>query len=303
MNLKTIAKIRSTINEPWLRSKIFKNKKSFYQIITSLDVFEDTELAIQHYLENNSIGDDGVNYLTVYGVLQSLFLQQDAIEHLSKALDLKYQNNPKLQNIRNIRNDSIGHPTNRKNKYFISISRPTLSTKGFEYIIRTPDKPSKFVSVYLPDLITEQRVTVDKILNNLQDYLSNKKELYKESYKMSKLSDLFHAHIPYFFEKIVEGFTHSHEKKFGAVHVKMIREIFVKFKNELDSKGLKGAYIGVNEACDEIEYVLSEIEKYFSDHESNFLDSKSGYIFVDYLQRKFDSLNEMAISIDQEYES
>lgn len=57
--------------------------------------------------------------LYIYGLLQALFLQQDAANGISTALlgkkiDFK-QEYPSLFEIREIRNDTVGHPTLRGN--------------------------------------------------------------------------------------------------------------------------------------------------------------------------------------------
>lgn len=83
----------------------------------------------------------GSSYLLAYGFLQALFLQQDAVEHLHDAIQLPWESDPLLKEIREIRNDSIGHPKNRQGgKSFSLISRPSISKSGFELMTVEPNK-------------------------------------------------------------------------------------------------------------------------------------------------------------------
>jgi hypothetical protein len=72
-------KIRNYINRPRKQSKLLKDSTAWNMLCSCLDVIGDTELAIQAYKDFKNLKKDGFKYLTVYGILQTLFLQQDAI--------------------------------------------------------------------------------------------------------------------------------------------------------------------------------------------------------------------------------
>jgi hypothetical protein len=76
-----------------------------------MDVVEDSELAIDAYSTGNVREKDGERCLRLYGLLQALFLQQDAVINLCESLKIqkKIEDYPKLKEIREIRNDSAGH--------------------------------------------------------------------------------------------------------------------------------------------------------------------------------------------------
>jgi hypothetical protein len=60
------------------------------QLRSSLDVIEDCQLALEGYSESRSSPKSGECYLKVYGVLQVLYVQQDAVGHLFEALGRPY---------------------------------------------------------------------------------------------------------------------------------------------------------------------------------------------------------------------
>ena len=112
---KYTQEIRDIINEPRKQFHLIKNKKFWNQLCSSLDVIEDCDLAITAYIDGDFGTDHGEKYLKLYGILQALFLQQDAVANLCESLGLPngLSSHPKLKDIRDIRNDSVGHPTKR----------------------------------------------------------------------------------------------------------------------------------------------------------------------------------------------
>lgn len=52
------------------------------QLLSVLDTIEDSQAAINYYIRSDFPTDYGGKYLFVYGLLQALFLQQDAITAL-----------------------------------------------------------------------------------------------------------------------------------------------------------------------------------------------------------------------------
>jgi hypothetical protein len=81
------------------------------------NTLEDAELAIAHYLEDDSSGDPGLDYLRIYGVLQAAFLQLHAAKLLRKAFGLPSSEFPKpMDDLRVLRNRAAGHPVDTPEK-------------------------------------------------------------------------------------------------------------------------------------------------------------------------------------------
>src|SRR5438067_8514108 len=119
---------------------------------------------------------DGEKYLMLYGVLQVLFVQQDAVSHLAEALNISYSVDPVLTEIRKVRNDSIGHPTKRgkgKGEAFNFISRISMDKSGFTLLTTYATDDTKFQHISVPQLIESQR---DILRTTLSDVVEKLKE-------------------------------------------------------------------------------------------------------------------------------
>jgi hypothetical protein len=78
------------------------------------DTLEDAELAIAHYLGDESSGEPGLDYLRTYGVLQAAYLQQDAARIVREAFGLPSSEFPKpMEDLRVLRNRATGHPADK----------------------------------------------------------------------------------------------------------------------------------------------------------------------------------------------
>ena len=121
--------VRDFINTGRHQIELLASRSTWNQICSSLDVIGDTALSIQDYVTSPYPSSDGLKYIYTYGILQSLFLQQDAVRHLSEAFNLPHSPGERLTKIRDIRNSAIGHPTKQgsnENRHYNYISRITM---------------------------------------------------------------------------------------------------------------------------------------------------------------------------------
>jgi hypothetical protein len=105
-----------------------------------LDTAEDAMLALAHYEKEGIGSDDGEKYLRLYGFLQAIFLQQDAIKKLQQLFVGDFSEPPDTsawRRLRELRNLTVGHPIDkgrgkepRKRPF---ITRVSLETGGFNY--------------------------------------------------------------------------------------------------------------------------------------------------------------------------
>ena len=121
---KQLARIRDVINIIKVTDELVKNRKNWLILTSSLDVVGDTELAIESYSKHfGKAMDFASGYLEVYGVLQALYVQQNAVKNIYKSLSIPFIPNKDLQEIRSARNIAIGHPTESgKSSYYITRS-------------------------------------------------------------------------------------------------------------------------------------------------------------------------------------
>ena len=168
---KYLQEIRGFITKPIKQFNLLKNHKLWNQLCSSLDVIEDSDLALSAYIDSKFEGDDGEKYLRLYGLLQALFLQQGAVKNLSESLELPndLSTYSKLKEIRDIRNDSVGHPTKRgrNDKSYHYISRISITKSKFQLISYYENSKTIFRDILVIDLIKEQRKYLSKILKKI----------------------------------------------------------------------------------------------------------------------------------------
>ena len=145
------------------------------QLASSLDAISDCEIAMNAYSSEVMTGSEspvedlGIRYLQTYGVLQALFLQQDALGNLLESLEVSFDldDYPELQEIREIRNQSIGHPTKKGSKENVSyhgIVQISLEDETFQFYSNSEDGDWQLQSINVPALISKQRACAVHIL-------------------------------------------------------------------------------------------------------------------------------------------
>jgi hypothetical protein len=89
-----------------------KNERDMF--FGATDALPDSYAAAESYARSLQFEDrsNGHGLLVCYGFLQALYIQQDAIKHLSCAVGLSWrpESDAKLKRIRTIRNRAAGHP-------------------------------------------------------------------------------------------------------------------------------------------------------------------------------------------------
>ena len=207
-----LRQIRDNINEPWMRFSLSGTPK-WFQITSSLDMIEDMEEAIKAYEELGEPPSRSLLYLATVGVLQSLFVQQDAVTHLVEGLGYSQDTflddiqKAILKDIREIRNQAIGHPTKRdrpKPTQYNYIIQHTLSSKGFDILFHREDGSQGSRSVNVPSLIDAQRSILTEVLKKVKESLKQQILVHKESFKEEKLTEYFET-APHFCRKVAEA--------------------------------------------------------------------------------------------------
>lgn len=81
------------------------------------DTIQDTAETVLAHRARGFSSDVHERYLEYYGILQALYMQQDAISALHKLFlhaNLSLAGMPSWDKLRNLRNDTAGHPVGRK---------------------------------------------------------------------------------------------------------------------------------------------------------------------------------------------
>ena len=86
--------IRELVNAPRKHRAVSEDSAAYHKLCSCLDVIGDAELAFLAYEEVSDDPRPGSSYILVYGFLQALVLQQDAVRNLYDALGLVIERDP-----------------------------------------------------------------------------------------------------------------------------------------------------------------------------------------------------------------
>ena len=183
--LEKMLQIRKSVVKADKMQTVF-NEYVWPQLISALDTIEDAQCAIDYYVDS-AIPDFDEAYLFIYGLFQALYIQQDAagaLYHIASTQSSfeKMQGSiieeyGALMKIRHIRDDMIGHPTNRGSKAwgkkYIQIVRATISKNSLSYIVKGERIPSSFETIDIIQSIYEQEACIWGILEKTEQLLQS----------------------------------------------------------------------------------------------------------------------------------
>ena len=298
------SQIRDVFNIPRRHRNTRNDRANFNQACSALDAIGDTELALQEFKSNKSENPIGISYILAYGVLQAIFLQQDAIKHLALSLGLPFKLPDELREIRELRNDAIGHPTSRdvdrknKIKSFHHISRATLSNTGFQLMSTYSDRDSyDFKVVQFDTIIDIQSEFCENLLNDILEKLKDDENNHRKKFMNDKLIDCFHSSLSYIFSKVKEGIRSNIGRDFALSNFKSIIEAISTFEKKLKDRGEEESIEYIKE---DLSYPTEKVLQYLEGKED--VDLRAAEIFIDYIERQVDALKQIAKEIDENYQ-
>lgn len=296
-------KIRDFINDARVKADLLKNKPLFYQLCSCMDMVEDTQVAIDAFGKKEK-PTKGEVYLEIFGLLQALFLQQDTVLHLAEALEFEVgiDEYPRLKEIREIRNDAVGHPTKRGNpvRSWNFIIQHSLSYEAFEIMAwHSPEGHTRTV-VKTKEIVEDQQKYIAEILEKTFIEIKNRDAEYKAKFKMKKITETLPDTIGYWCEKMYSAVSHIDELNLGEFGATSAQNALKRFEEELVRRGIAiDTYPGIESTFNELKYPLEKLQDHFSSLKR--LDEEEAHIFVDFVRIKLKELKKMAEELDAEF--
>ena len=296
-----------TITSPRKREVLLQNNTMWDMLCSCMDMIEDMEYALESYLaEDPENAKTGRKYLLIFGALQALYVQQDAVKNLHKALDIPYTMNPSIEEIREIRNDAAGHPTNRRNNEFIFIHRSSLGIHKFELMKLDPTKSndgslnSEHVDINVADLIATQRNIFMEVLDNIIETLEEEEVKHRKKFSDKTLAGVFSG-TTYPFSKIWDAALRPNSDHAYRVdhYVDQISKSIKAFRDGLRERGEPDDRI--SDIYENLEYALKHIKAYFNSDNKTHIQRKDTHIFVSFIDQQVDVLKKFAQDIDDTY--
>jgi hypothetical protein len=259
-------------------------------------------MALDAYLGWESVTDVGGRYLLLYGVLQVLLAQQDAVKKVCKTFQYPLSFPPNIEKIRQIRSDSIGHPTSgTKNKLHKAnfIQRISLSHSGFTLMTVFSDSRYYPQQIGVPDVIEEQRKFVETVLNNLTEKLRSDEVAHREKYRNERLQALLPDSLQYAFGRIYEGTNDDTAFVLVGIHLREIETCLQHFTEALQARGDLGGTASYHLKL--TEYPMEQLKEYAADRKKAKLGDQDAYIFANFVESQIDHLRAIAKELDEEY--
>jgi len=281
---------------------------NWHQLWTALDVIDDVEWAIDAYQECEFPSSPGEQYLHIYGLLQALFVQGDAVEHFVSAIRPGVSIGAKdvFKAIREERNDAIGHPTKRGfKKGELSthlISRTTMSKNGFDLVsFLDSNENASIRHVNIRELIEKQRAEVTRIMSEVVKELKKTDAEHRARFRTKKLAQAFHL-VPYAFEKISEGLESTSAAPLAQWGADQLQSSLDAFEELLKERGVGlSTYDVIEYEYKQIRYPLGELRKFLVPEPSDIAHSEAARVYADALNESFSRLMRVANEIDEEY--
>lgn len=277
------------INTNRYQADLISDLSVWNKICSSLDVISDTVMAIQSYCSGSYPDDTGLQYIYTYGLLQSLFVQQDAVRSLTEAFGQKYQRSEELQQIRNIRNSAIGHPTCepvKKNVYYTYLSRDTLSKSGFSYMRSSAKGEDVFHDVDVEEMLESQLLGVLGEYKDVSRVLTEADKEHKEKHGEKLVVDIFPSSMNYLFQKVAQGIYSSGggSVTFGLSMLESIECTYRSFEKELlDRNELQGSD-DLKYDLEQYFHAIDKLRKYFKD-EGEGMNKRDALVYHYYVKK------------------
>lgn len=297
--------VRKHINTHRYQVDFLKESSNWNQICSSLDVIGDTLYAIRSYHISDFPSDSGLQYIYTYGLLQSLFLQQDGLRHLSEAFKITYNASQTLLDIRGIRNAAIGHPSKQNQKgtrFYNYISRISMTKRGFDLLRHSEPREFDMVNVDIPTMIKDQLSDIAEGYIEIAKKLEEADRMHKEKYRETRIQDVFPSTMGYFFEKIGQGiWAHSPgDREFGQSNLRMLKETYEKYEAALRERNELGEYTEFD--LGEYFHAIKRIEEYLAGG-SDSMEELDARIYWSYIRNEHSSFMQIAKEVDEQYQS
>jgi hypothetical protein len=241
----------------------------YNQTFTSIDLIQDSQIAIEEFESAQSFGKHGRSTLLIYGLLQSLFLKQDALYHLYKCVvDEKKKQTDFFESfsfdkeIREVRNDIAGHPTNRKNAEFYFIAKGSITKDRFTYAGYTPT--FRLVEVDVKNLIVKQLKFTRSVMQTVQSDILNKIEMKKGEHKSKSLRGMI-VDVDRNIQLIFDGIRDKERNMHGEWGISGVKNAIDEIRKELNIRYNEKLSSGISEVFRVIDYIMHRLNKWHTE--------------------------------------
>ena len=272
-----------------MQASLLSDGAAWIGLCSALDVIGDTELALEAYRQWQPLSTDGERYLLVYGVLQVMEVQQDAVRFVCESLSIRYSRSKELSDVRSIRNNSIGHPVYRpENKGLKSsfIQRHALTQQRFTLMTVFSDAKGhsrqKKQQIVISELLEMQRQLLETQLRTVVKELRSREMAHRMLYRDEKLEKLFPNWIGYLIHKCRESSS-------GLPSCMMeLKEVVDRFRAALEARSEWRNDSNETYDIEILEHALHRLTQRSDDPRRLQLEQQDMCIYLEFIQGKFE---------------
>lgn len=303
-------RIRGFINDPRRQEILLNDSELWNSLCSALDVIGDSEAGIQWYLEAATWSDIGEGYLRLYGILQILQVQQDAVEFICQCFKVAFARTERLKRVAKIRNLSIGHPIRTKADKIASagfIARVSMSKGGFNLLVARSVGKSEILAVDVIDLIEAQRIELSRILALVLERLHQDEHEHKAMFRDVKLSEIFHPSVDWMMGHVLTGvdaasaYDDANRRPLAHTDLLIIRGMVDLFKQRLNERGLWKSG-GWEWRYKYLDHVFDALIEYTRNPDQSRINGRDAYVFANFLEVELREIRKIAKEIDADYE-
>jgi hypothetical protein len=306
------------VNEPRVHAALFADHTRFRQACSAMDMIGDTCQALRAYTEicAGADADTGNAYLVVFGALQVLYVQQDAVFWLCKSLGypaaiaskptpdkwVHAPGNEPLSEVRNLRHSAVGHPVNRdkglavdRGSYFIV--QMSLSVRGFTMQFADDAGERRWIDVPVFESVRTQLAQLEGVLQSALDEIAVAEQQHRAKFKGQRLTGIF-AGLSHPIEKLHEAVRDPTMRSVGMYGVNAVRRAMDTFRAKLEERNEPfGADLDYR--YEQLGAALPRLTEYY---EGRADDRELAGMLAVFVADRIDQLREWAQSKDEDYE-
>jgi hypothetical protein len=292
-------RIRALINDSSFIFQYLIDQRAFGSVCSALDVLGDSEVAFGDWLQAPDPDAMGLRYVAVFGVLQMLFVQQDAVTHLCSAFGVKPSADviAELGKIREIRNPSTGHPVLRdRDGSSHHIARATLSAHGFQMASYWPNGKAEYRNVNLAELVKTQGRLLAPLLTEALRRVTAMENEHRQRFRSEPLASTIND---YLLQKLWEAVHDADRAPMGTAMTKMIRDMIDEFEKALLARIPTSP---LTQELGSIRHALVRLDEYFGALVPTEASKADADVFVAHVVDRLRYLREIAAQIDTTFE-
>ncbi len=270
-----------------------------------MDAIGDTAAGLQAYLDATSPEDESLLYLYTYGALQLLVVQQDALATLAEALDLSLSGRPELREIREVRNNAVGHPTKRgSGKGYASnfITRVSMTKNTFTLsTLGTDGRKSQHGTISIPALISTQRKAIEHHLTEIEASLEREDAAHVAAFADKPIRSTLPPSLSYHASKLVRFDPADIAWLLLEPNLEIVENALASVRRSLEERGLENAVPLLELHLQDGEYLSSRLRGYLKNPGSSPFQPRDMDMFSDHLRTLLKRILDLIDEIDADY--